>query len=155
MKIKIIFASGIILLSGCNNTEVGVNDHAKETVKSPLAGWQPPAAGTVVDKYEERVTEDQLNEKYFRVTVKSMDKSKEGEYALKLEYGFNINETTITFPKWTNNIALRPIVKGGQEKYSCLIGFDAGDGEFHELYEVKALNGDITFKQIRAYYQTK
>lgn len=132
------------------------NKHTdKQDRKKVTQQWNPPPAGTIIDKFQERVTEDNLNEKYFRVTVISTEESKAGTYLLKLEYGFNINETTIDLPKWTNGAVLKPALKKGAGIYSCLLGFDTGDGQFRELYEIKAKGGDISLKQTKGYYPTK
>lgn len=117
--------------------------------------WQPPAPGTVVDRYQERITEDKLNEKYFRVSVLATDRSKEGHFNLKLEYGFNINEVEVDLPQWTGGAVLKPLLQKGAGTYHCILGFDAGDGRFRELYEIKAENGDVRMKQIRGYYMTR
>jgi hypothetical protein len=118
------------------------------------AQWQPPAAGASVAEYKERVTDDNLNEKYFRVTVIATEKSKEGAYRLKLEYGFNINETEVQLPEW-NKAVLQPVLKKGEGNYHCLLGFDTGDGQFHELYMINAEGGDIRLKQTKGYYKAQ
>jgi hypothetical protein len=142
----------MFVLAACKqNEQTDKQDHQKNTTQQ----WNPPPAGTAVDKFQERVAEDNLNEKYFRITVVSTEESKEGSYLLKLEYGFNINETTIDLPKWTKGTILKPILKKGPEQYSCLLGFDIGDGQFRELYLIKANSGDISLKQTKGYYQTK
>jgi hypothetical protein len=138
--------------AGCRpNERADKQDHQKNVTQQ----WNPPPAGTVVDKFQERVAEDNLNEKYFRITVIATEESKAGAYLLKLEYGFNINETTIDLPKWTNGTVLKPVLKKGAGAYSCLLGFDTGDGQFRELYAIKAQGGDVTLKQTKGYYQTK
>lgn len=139
-------------LAGCRQNERPVNQDHQENVSQQ---WSPPPEGTVVDKFQERVTEDNLNEKYFRITVISTKESKAGAYLLKLEYGFNINETTIDLPKWTGGTVLKPVLKKGAGTYSCLLGFDTGDGQFRELYAIRAKGGDVTLKQTKGYYQTK
>jgi hypothetical protein len=142
----------MVAFAGCRSNEhADKQDHQKKVTQQ----WNPPPAGTVVDKFQERVAEDNLNEKYFRITVISTEDSKAGAYLLKLEYGFNINETTIDLPKWTNGTVLKPVLKKGAETYSCLLGFDTGDGQFRELYSIKAQGGDVTLKQTKGYYQTK
>lgn len=116
--------------------------------------WQPPAAGTQVAGYKERVTEDDLNEKYFRVSVITTDSSAKGHYRLKLEYGYNINETEITLPEWTDEIIVKPVLQKGNGPYQCLLGFDTGDGVFRELYLISAGGGDIRLKQTQRYYKS-
>lgn len=127
----------------------------KQATSIKRASWQPPASGTVVAQYQKRITEDHLNEKYFRVTVTTTELSSEGEYNLKLESGFNINETKVELPKWTDGIIVKPVLKEGPEKYHCLLGFDIGDGQFHEMYEIKDNDGNIKLKQIKGYYSAQ
>lgn len=114
--------------------------------------WQPPTSGTVIDSLQERITEDKLNEIYFKVSVISSEASKNGSYNLKLEYGYNINETTLDLPEWPNHTILRPVLQQGREKYQCLVGFDPGDGEFRPLYEVRVIDKNIRMKQTHQYY---
>lgn len=149
--IKKILPLLLIVLAGCGQQNTQEQPGKKE-LKSQ---WQPPAAGTVVAKVEERITEDELNEKYFRVEVIATADSKDGNYNLKLAQGFNENETTIDLPKWVGGVILKPVLKKGDKKYSCDIGFDTGDGQFRELYQVRVNGeGNITLKQTRGYYQT-
>ena len=152
MKLKLIAALLLLSLYSCGN-KTGTGTESKEG--QPAAEqWQPPAAGSIVDKREQRITEDNLNESYFRVSIISTDSSKAGHYLLKLEYGYNINEVPVTFPAWTNNVVLRPLLQKGQGKYHCLVGFEANDNQFHELYEITVVNENIKFKQTRGYYKS-
>ncbi len=74
---------------------------------------------------------------------------------LKLEYGYSINEVPVSLPAWTNNTVLRPVLrKGAFGRYHCLVGFEANDNQFHELYEVTVVNENIKFKQTRGYYKS-
>ncbi len=145
-------------LFSCSEKNTSDKQDAVDTQKktTEISMWQPPKAGTVIDKVQERITEDKLNEKYFRVTVTATDESKKGTYALKLEHGFNSNETTIDMPEWVGGAVLKPVLKKGPDKYNCIVGFDTGDGEFHELYQVKVNDkGSITLKQTKGYYQER
>lgn len=152
MARKILCGFALLLLTGCaeKQTEAG-NKTEKEVVQQ----WQPPATGTVVAQYQKRIGEDKLNVKYFKVEMISTDNSKAGEYLMKFAYGFNANEKTVELPKWTEGTVLKPVIKEGLGDYACLVGFEANDNQFHELYEVKVINGDISVKQTRGYYQAK
>ncbi len=143
----------LLLLAACHqgNSPGGNGPSGTGTVKQ----WQPPAPGVIVATYKERVTEDKLNEKYFKVTVTATESSSEGKYQLKLEYGFNINETDIQLPEWNQGVVLKPVLTGGKSPYHCFLGFDTGDGQFHELYEINAEGGDIRLKQTKGYYKTQ
>lgn len=152
MKFKLIAALSLFALYSCGNDTT--SDTKVPTEKPAAKQWQPPAAGTVVDKMEQRIAEDNLNESYFRVSIISTDSSETGHYILKLEYGYNINEVPVGLPAWTNNTVLRPMLQRGTGKYHCLVGFDANDDTFHELYEITVVHENIKFKQTRGYYQS-
>ena len=153
MKLKLITAALLLGLYSCRNTTTKQEEQA--TAPKAVNQWQPPAAGSVVAKQEQRITEDNLNESYFRVSIISTDSSKAGFYNLKLEYGYNINEVPIGLPAWTGNTVLKPLLQQGSGRYHCLVGFDAGDNRFRELYEVTVVNGNVKFKQTHGYYSDK
>lgn len=138
-----------VVTFGCGNAPKQSKDNA-----IPTTSWNPPAAGTVVAKYEERFNKDNLNEAYFRVIVRATDSSKSGHFAVEMDGGENKNETEIDLPKWTPGSVLKPVLKKGDSTYECLLGFDAGDGQFKDLYLIKADDKkSITMKQIKGYYQ--
>lgn len=137
----------VLVMFGCK-TKTTENKTATAT------HWTPPAAGTIVDQYEEKVTEDKINDTYFRVVVKATDSSKYGHFAVTLERGGNKNETEIDLPKWYKGTVLKPILKKGTNPYECLLGFDAGDGVFKGFYQIKVdEKKSIVMKQIVGYYQ--
>jgi len=138
----------ILCLLSCQS-----NTAPSEQVSAPVIHtWTPPAAGEKVAQWEERITEDQLNESYFRVSVISTPGSAEGHYQLSLEYGFNVNETELNLPKWPEQTVLKPLLKQGEDRYQCRIGFDPGDGIFRPLYLVTVVNKNIRLKQTHQYY---
>jgi hypothetical protein len=139
----------VLVISGCNSKPTEVKVKTK-----PLTSWNPPHAGIVVDKYEEKIEEDKLNNAYFKVILTSTDSSKAGHYLVQLEKGVFVNKTDVDLPKWTNGVVLKPILKKGEKPYQCLLGFDVGDGNFKDFYLIK-LNekGDIVMKQTVGYYK--
>lgn len=151
MKRKILPVLWLVVMAACSQQKG--KDAPEGPQKEAIKSWDPPAAGTVVDKIEERITEDELNNTYFRVTLSTTATSKAGHYTLKLEHGFNINETDIDLPKWVGGATVKPVLQKGAGKYSCLVGFDAGDGQFHELYQVTVNSGSIALKQTKRYYE--
>ncbi len=153
MNIKVLWSA--LLLTGtwgCGENPAAMQASIKQEAREPA--WKPPVAGTIVDRLEQRIKEDQLNDAYYRVSVISTDSSAQGVYLLKLEYGFNSNETTITLPKWHEGVQLKPVLKAGPEPYQCLIGFSAEDDRFHEYYEAVSESGSIRLKQTTGYYPT-
>lgn len=150
-RIPLLF-SFLLLMAACSGPE-NRPSAAKGTVAA--VQWEPPAPGAKVAQYAARVKEDNLNEKYFRVTVLATEASKEGSFNLKLEFGYNINETDIQLPQWTPGVVLKPLLQQAEGAYHCLLGFDAGDGVFHELYDIRAENGNVRMKQTKGYFQAK
>ncbi len=150
-KIPSLLVGALLLTSGCAEAPAE-KGKPENTATADVVQWAPPAPGNVVDQLEKRIEEDKLNKKYFRVSVWSNAESVKGQYTLKLEYGFNINERDIQLPQWPGKVILRPVIKEGPDKYHCYIGFEAGDNQFHELYEVKVTNGNISLKQTHRYY---
>lgn len=153
MRKQIVPLFFLLLLAACHQDNSPGRNQSSAT--GNVKQWQPPASGATVATYKERVTEDKLNEKYFTVTVKATENSSEGKYQVKLEYGFNINETDIQLPEWNHGVVLKPMLTKGKSPYHCLLGFDTGDGQFHELYEINAEGGDIRLKQTKGYYKTQ
>jgi hypothetical protein len=152
MKRKLIAVVFLLSLYSCGDKAATGTKGLEE--KPAAKQWEPPAAGSIVDKMEQRITEDNLNEVYFRVSIISTDSSKSGHYVLKLEHGYNVNDVPVSLPLWTDNVVLKPMLQRGTGKYHCLVGFDASDNKFHELYEVTVVNESIKFKQTRGYYQS-
>lgn len=137
-----------------NSTDETDKEHNVSSA-SNLKSWNPPAAGTIVDEYKEAIPEDKLNNAFFKVAVVSTEISDVGHFDLKLEYGANKNETTIDLPKLNRGTILKPVLKKGEGKYECILGFDEGDGVFRQLYLISVDNKNIKLKQTNYYYGAK
>lgn len=143
-----------LFTSGCVNSVDETNkDHNAATHK--IESWNPPPAGTVIDEYKEAIPEDKLNNAFFRVAVIATETSNNGHFDLELEYGANINETTVDLPKLKRGIILKPLLKKGTAKYECLLGFDGGDGVFKEYYLISVDKKNIKLKKTHYYYSSK
>lgn len=140
MYLRILGLAVLLLSYSCHNKD---DLHKKRTENH----WQVPPAGARIDQLEQRITEDQLNKTFFRVTLISTELSVDGVYKVMLEYGFNRNETQISLPRWPDNAVLRPVLKAGKKPYQCYLGFDTGDGIFHELYDISVENKNIRMRQ--------
>lgn len=139
----------ILLLSGsCSSTN---QSSQKPLDASALKVWQPPASGNEVAQIKERIAEDKLNEKYFKVSLRTTDSSNRGHYLLTINYAFSKNQKVISFPKWSNEAYPKPILKKGDKPYQALLGFDAGDGIFHPYYEIKVENKSLTLEKTNDY----
>jgi len=136
-----------------NSTDKTDKEH--DTSVSKNGSWNPPAAGAVVGEYKEAIPEDKLNNAFFKVTIVATETSNEGHFDLRLEYGGNKNETTIDLPQLGRGTILKPVLKKGEGKHECLLGFDEGDGVFRQLYLVSVDNKNIKLKQTNYYYGAK
>jgi hypothetical protein len=144
----------VFLTASCANSTNETGKEHTSSVSKPES-WNPPAAGVVVDEYKEAIPEDKLNNAFFKVVIVATEASNAGHFDLQLEYGGNKNETTIDLPKLNRGVILKPVLKKGEKKYECILGFDAGDGVFRELYLVSVDNKNIKLKQTRYYYGSK
>ncbi|HET8572297.1 MAG TPA: hypothetical protein VFL76_00370 [Edaphocola sp.] len=104
-----------------------------------------------IARIEERITEDKLNKKYFKVLITATDSSRRGFYLLTLNYAFSKNQTVIAFPKWSNNAYPEPVLKKGDKPYQVFLGFDAGDGVFHPYYDIKVENTSLKLEKTNDY----
>ena len=138
----------LLLPAGCSTTNQPTN---KLSSDSTLSIWQPPAPGTEVAQIKERIAEDKLNEKYFKIRLIATDSSDRGYYLLTLNYAFSENQTVISFPKWSNDAYPKPVLQKGDKRYQALLGFDAGDGNLHPYYEIKADSKSLTLKKTNDY----
>jgi hypothetical protein len=143
----------LLVLNACSST-THTNTAAEQPVNESGRNdaWTPPAAGTTVAEYEKAIENDPLNKRSFKVQVITTDSSDQGRYMVRMEWGHNRGDRYIALPDWTGSVLLKPLLQPGSDAYHCLLGFDANDNEFHELYEIKALDGDISLKQTRGYY---
>lgn len=140
-----------ILLASCGSAP----EKSKPSATIPSGSWTPPAAGTEVARYQEKIHGDNLNESYFKVVIRSTENSAKGAYTARLDYGQNSNETAIELPQWHNGVIVKPVLKKADGDYHLLLGFDTGDGQFHELYEISVENKNIRLKQTTGYYPSK
>jgi len=150
MRLKILTFLFILFYCSCASSNTDKTGPARQ--QSVAQQWQPPQAGTTIADFKQRITEDQLNELYFKVSILSTEQSRRGRYTLKLAYGHNEHEVPLTLPEWTKGTILKPMIKPGKERYHCFIGFSANDHTFHEFYEVAVQDGTIKLKQTKAYY---
>lgn len=116
-----------------------------------------PAAGTVIAADSTRVAEDDLNESYFAVYVTASDKSAEGRYALRANFGFNEAESEIVYPKLTQGLT-PAIRKDETQQYSYIIGFKYdNDSTFNDYLKVFAtrapgVGARIELRYVKAYF---
>lgn len=147
-KNKCAFVLILWFLGSCSSTN---NPQNKLSVDASLKTWQPPAPGIDIAQIEERITEDKLNKKYFKVFLTATDSSNRGFYLLTLTYAFSKNQTVIAFPKWSNGAYPKPVLKKGNASYQALLGFDSGDGSFHPYYDINVKSNTLTLEKTNDY----
>jgi hypothetical protein len=86
--------------------------------------------------YKERI-QDPLNEWYFNVEL--FETPKTFHYLLKLQFEELRGEDTLILPNFGTQP--KPVLKGGKEKYSCLIGFLDKKDSFREYKLVSVKEG--------------
>jgi len=151
---KILVLSSFLFIISCGRAEKPADKSLPgEKAVEPSQNWTPPSAGGIVAKFERPVKNSRLYNAWFRVSVLSTDSSSQGHYVIKAEYGANIHEIPLTFPEWNDGRILKPLLEPDTAAYTCRIGFDTGDGQFHPYYLVRSAgnDGDMSIKQVATY----
>lgn len=144
-----------LLAAGCRNSTP--NNTAKADTRAPSTETNTPAVTipatreTVktepVAEYRIR-TENPLNDWYF--SVKLYETPQTFKYLIKLKYEELEGDDTLILP----NFGTEPkpaIHKGGDEKYSCIIGFLDKQGLFREYKKVYVKNDQLKITAIKRY----
>lgn len=144
-------------LASCKNNEANQSSALTGTDTVQITKVTFPKAGTTIDSYQKKVTEgknDDLNDLQFNVEIITTDSSAiTGVFDVKFNFGNNVQQTQITFPKWEDgNIVTPKIQEDPSVKYGVIIGFDPGDGSFKDFYSLIIDNKDIKLKQVKAYF---
>lgn len=143
-----LLAGSLLLTAACQEPDTMTSPSQTDTVKQVFT---VPPAGTVVDSLVQEIADDALNKRVFKVRILATSASATGLFNLELTYGHNFNSTEIVLPAWTDDVILMPQIRADSVPYQCLIGFDAGDGIFRELYKVSSDNGTLRLKQTMSY----
>lgn len=143
------------LLSACSNE---TESQTKPAVAA-LSIWEvPTTSGTEVASYTKKIDEDKLNDAHFEVKIYTTENSaNKGTFEIKLASGPGTeNIVEKSFPKWTANNVVRPMIKAVDSlKYGAIIGFDPGDGSFKELFLVNFKDNSMELNRLKSYSLAK
>lgn len=135
----------VVLFTACKNEspEQLKSDEIKEIIKT-----QPP--GTLLDADSMHYDEDDLNNFYFTVKLRTTKYSHRGTYAVETNLGPNIANTQFTMPRGAEEAI--PIVHKSSEPYTYIIGFYYNsDTTFYDYYKVSLYMGTIQMAYSKAY----
>lgn len=132
-----IFAALAILAIGCNGG-------------SSADSYVFPKAGTVIDTASMPITNDNLNDFNFELTITADSNISKGIYDIRAAYGPSVAEGSFTMPKGAERY--KPIIKKGTEPYTYIIGFRVPkDTAFYDYFEVAGKKTSIGMKYLKAY----
>jgi hypothetical protein len=144
MKIKNIFLCAIsFYLFSChsNNQQTTNNDSInKPTVINPtnnVPEFRKDVKAEPIDQYKEK-TDNPLNDWYF--SVKLFETPMTFHYLIKMQFEEIRGEDTLKLPNFGYDP--KPVLKKGNEKYSCIIGFIDNKNVFREYKLVHVANGN-------------
>jgi hypothetical protein len=108
------------------------------------------APGTVIDSFNEPVTEDKLN--HFNYTVKIIADSAvdKGIYIAEAAYGPNVARGKFTMPKGMEQA--KPILKKCAFGHCNIVGFRLdGDTTFYDYFEINSTKTETGMRYINSY----
>ena len=154
---KNLFCLCCLIAAACNQPA------PKEAIKKEDTSLRSPARAVVnpadniplyrdsikeepVAEYKER-TDNPLNKWYFAVQL--YETSKTFHYRIHLQYEEIEGDDTLKLPNF--GTMPEPVIKKGEEKYSCIIGFKDKDGEFREYKKVYVKNDHLKITALKHY----
>ena len=99
--------------------------------------------------FQER-TDNPLNEWYF--SVRLYETKKTFHYLMKVEFEEIKGTDTLKLPNF--GIPPKPVIKKGNEQYSCIVGFLDNDSTFREYKKVYVKNNSLKITALRHYAVT-
>jgi hypothetical protein len=143
-----------LLAAGCRET--APNNEAKTATEKPAAVAEkpiekiPPDRTTVnkepVAEHKEK-TENPLNDWYF--SVKVYETPKTFDYLMKCKYEELEGDDTLHLPNM--GTAPKPVIKKGDDKYSCIVGFMDNNNQFREYKKVYVKNDQLKVTSLKHY----
>lgn len=161
MKIKISFVliTSFYLFS-CHSSNQQSSDRDstnKPTIINPtnnVPEFRKDIKTEPVDQYKEK-TDNPLNDWYF--SVKLYESPMTFHYLIKMQFEEIQGEDTLKLPNFGYDP--KPVLKKGNEKYSCIIGFMDDKNVFREYKLVHVENGNLKINALKHYavatYQDK
>lgn len=146
---------GLFLLFACDQTktnkeEAGMNDQKasvtlNESVPENRVNIKKESIASHVEK-----TDDPLNDWYF--SVRLFETEKTFQYRMQLQFEEIRGTDTLKIPDL--GIAPEPVIRKGEEKYSCIIGFLDKDKQFREYKKVHVKNNTLKVTSLKHYAVT-
>lgn len=140
-----------LLIFACNSPEEQAADSVTEAEH-----FYAPEPGTVIAS-DSVAIEDELNEFYYSIFIKSTATSFNGTYLMNVAYGPNTAQSEIVYPELSGVIT--PAVRRGSAlPDTYIIGFYMGDDNTFKDYaqvtarKVSADKREIELKYIKSYY---
>ena len=107
-------------------------------------------AGTLLAVDSMRFTEDELNDFYFVVKLKTTEYSAKGTYAVEANVGPKVAASKFTMPRGGEEVV--PVLKKGNEPFTYIIGFYYNNNNsFYDYYMISADANTIQMKYTKAY----
>ena len=150
-KRNLFFLIVFSFLISCNHSEAKKNRESKtKETKKPAT----PSISTTREKvnnepvasYSEK-TDNPLNDWYFKVQLFETENT--FRYLMKLQFEEIRGEDTLKLPNFGR--MPEPVIKKGDEKYSCIIGFLDKENKFREYKKVYVQDSHLKITTIRHY----
>jgi hypothetical protein len=148
----LLLVTGSYLLS-CQSNNSRTNNTDSSTGKTHIikqANYIPLVRKDIkkdpVDQYEEK-TDDRLND--WRFSVKLYETPKTFNYLIEMQFEEVQGEDTLRLPNLGN--LPKPVLKKGEEKYSCVVGFIDNENKFREYKLVHVEKGNLKITPLKHY----
>ena len=150
---RFVYALLTLLLFSCVEKQKPPNGTTKKDLAPQSAIEYPEKRDSInprpVVSFRER-TDNPLNEWYFSVDL--YETKKTFHYLVKLQFEEIRGKDTLKLPNF--GIAPQPVIRKGNEKYSCIIGFLDKDSMFREYKKVYVKNNTLKITALRHYAVT-
>ena len=139
----------VLLFLSCRENE---KDSPSKQIRPGQKGGQKIAEFRTIIKKDpvaefRQKTDNPLNDWYF--TVRLYETPKTFYYLIKLGFEEIRGQDTLKLPNF--GIPPYPVIKKGQEKYSCIIGFLDKENKFREYKKVEVKNNALKISALRHY----
>lgn len=150
VEVRILFLCLFILqsivVSSCKETGKPEHDGSVAATTSPITYKE----GMLIDSYQEKIVEDELNDLSFSVKLLADSLSESGDFALKIIYAHTEGESRLKLPY--QMLDGRPALRKGAVPYQVVAGFYQGaDTTFHEMVLITGSPERVSIEQIKAY----
>lgn len=151
----ILFSVIMFLGIACGDTETRQSESVNEN-KESTASINENVPENRIDIKKEPIaahvekTDDPLNDWYF--SVKLYETEKTFHYRMQLEFEEIRGTDTLKIPDI--GIVPEPVIRKGEDRYSCIIGFLDKDKQFREYKKVHVKNNTLKVTSLKHYAVT-